>query len=189
MTRARRAHALVIGLVSIGAALASGCPRFEDAYFYREEFEGPYCDGAPCGWTQVAGSAESARIEEILPGERALVLEGSGLIVRVEPDVAVGNVGDSVVALDLIARCDLGSTLAVEVGASESFSGNILSFTPTLTSGNVIMDWNQGRPRAVALGGGRTVIATIDSITISKSGDGVCELASVGLLDVFASSR
>jgi hypothetical protein len=169
------------------AALCSGCPTFSEPYLYREGFEGPYCDGTPCGWTQVAGLPGSARIGEILPGERALVIEGNGVAVRVEPAVGLPDVGDSILVLDLLARCDVGSSLSVEIGATVSFDGTIASYEPPLTAGNVLTDWSQGRPRAVAFPAIGRVLASIDSITVAKSGDGVCEIASIGVFfDPFA---
>lgn len=181
MSRARLLPAL--------AALALvGCPTFVDGdYVFREEFEGPYCDGAPCGWVRVAGPADAARIDESLAGEHALFLDGSGVVVRVEPAVAVLDVSDSVLALDLVARCDVGSTLVVEIGATESFSGRLVELTPPLSQPrNVLNEWGQPRPTAVALGGEGTVLSTIDSITITKSGDGLCEIASIGIFNQFA---
>jgi hypothetical protein len=173
---ARGGRAVLVGLT----LLAGGCPTFDDPYFYREEFEGPYCEGAPCGWGRVAGPDGSARVEDVLPGERALVLEGSGVIVRAEPAVVLAGIGDGVLALDLLARCDFGSTLSVEIGTTNTFTGVTSSYEPTP---NVLLTWSEPRPRAVAFEPLGNVLDTIDSITISKSGDGVCEIAAIGLLD------
>ncbi len=178
--------ASITALVGLAPALlASGCPRFDDGnYVFRDEFEGPLCDGAPCGWVRVAGAADSASWGESLPGEHGLHLRGSGVVVRIEPEDAMLELGtqDSLLVLDLIARCDVGSTLSVEVGALESFTGEIRSYEPTLSVGtNILTEWGQPRPNAVQLGSSGFVLDEIDSITIAKSGDGLCEIDSIGI--------
>jgi hypothetical protein len=181
------ALAALAGLVGLGLVGLAGCPTFADGdYVFREEFEGPYCDGAPCGWARLSGPEDAAYVDEPLAGEHALFLDGSGVVVRVEPAASVEDLGDSTLALDLVARCDVGSTLVVEIGATESFSGAVVELTPPLVQPrNVLNEWGQPRPTAVALGDGRLVLRSIDSLTITKSGDGVCEIASIGIFRQF----
>jgi hypothetical protein len=173
---------LALGLA--GAAVALGlaaCGPFDSTYAWSDDFEGPLCAGAPCGWSRLAGPAEGARWGETLPGEHGLVLSGNGVIVSVEPALTVVNgTSDFNVVLDLIARCDLGSTLAVEIGTTEDFTGELLEYEPML---NVLTSWSSPRPNASRLGNGIDNLRSIDTITISKSGDGVCEVDFVGLID------
>lgn len=188
MSRAPRPSArfapIAIGALSIGALALAGCPRFDDGdYFFLDDLEGPLCGGVPCGWTRVAGPEDGARWAESLPGEHGLHLSGNGVVVRVSPAVDLPfSVSDSQLALDLIARCDPGSTLVIEVGATEDFSGTLVGLEPTL---NILSSWNEPRPNPVQLGATGASLGSIDSITIAKSGDGQCEVDWIGIFPTF----
>jgi hypothetical protein len=172
---------LAIGL-AVGALALASCGPFESPYTWSDDFEGPLCMGAPCGWSRLAGPAEGARWGETLPGEHGLVLSGNGVIVAAEPAITLGlSTSDFNVALDLIARCDFGSTLSVEVGATENVTGELRGYAPTTL--NVLTSWNDPRPNASRLGSGIDTLRSIDTLTFSKSGDGVCEIDFVGLID------
>lgn len=172
---------IAIGLAATAFGLTA-CGPFESPYTWSDDFEGPLCDGAPCGWSRLAGAADGARWGETLPGEHGLVLSGNGVIVSVAPALSLGfGASDFNLALDLIARCDLGSTLSVEIGAVEDFSAEVRGYTPTPL--NVLARWTDPRPNATRLGGSGETLRSIETITLSKSGDGVCEIDFVGLID------
>lgn len=175
-----------IGRASVALALAASalaaCGPFDSPYAWSDDFEGPLCDGAPCGWSRLAGPAEGARWGETLPGEHGLVLSGNGVIVAAEPAISLGATTlDFNIAIDLIARCDFGSTLTVEIGATENVTGELRGYSPATL--NVLSSWTDPRPNASRLGSGIDELRSIDTITFSKSGDGVCEIDFVGLLD------
>ncbi len=187
MTR-RDASRTPAALARAGLALAlltiAGCPRFEEGdYVFLDELEGPLCSGVPCGWTRVAGSDDSARWAESLPGEHGLHLSGNGVVVRVEPAVELPfTMSDNQLALDLIVRCDPDSTVTVEIGSTDS-TGAVLGLEPTPL--NILTSWTERRPNAVTLGATGTSLSSIDSITIAKSGDGRCELDWIGIFRAF----
>ena len=171
------------GLALAATALGlAACGPFESPYSWSDDFEGPLCAGAPCGWSRLAGPPEGARWGETLPGEHGLVLSGNGVIVSASPAVPLTfGISDFNIVLDLIARCDLGSTLSVEVGATELSTGELRGYAPTTL--NVLSSWTDPRPNASRLGGGADTLSSIDTITFSKSGDGVCEIDFLGVID------
>lgn len=182
MSRAR-ARATTIGVLPAVLAIGlAGCGPFESDYVWSEDFEEPGCAGVPCGWERLAGTDSGARWAETLPGEHGLVLEGSGVIVSRQIDLTFAfSTFDSNIALDLIARCDVGSGLEVEIGASEQTTGTVHGYAPA--SLNVLTSWTDPRPNAVRIGSDGVNLSSIDTITFTKSGDGVCEIDFVGLID------
>ena len=170
--------ALALGACAVSASLP-GCGPFESPYAWSDDFEGPLCAGAPCGWSRVAGPADGARWGETLPGEHGLILSGEGVTVLVEPELDLGGFSDFGVALDVIARGDLGAALSVEMAATESRLGTIRSLTPAIVTRTL---WSQGRANATRLGGSGDSLRSLDAITFAKSGAGVCEINFVGVL-------
>lgn len=165
---------------SLALALGACQPPVSD-YLWSDDLEGPLCDGAPCGWERLAGPAEGATWAESLPGEHGLVLSGPGVVVGIEPALLLGlSTSDTTLVVDVIARCDIGSSLTMEVGATEDFTGTVVAYTPTV---NVLTLWTNRRPNAVTLGGTGQALRSIDSIRFTKSGSGQCEIDFVGLID------
>ncbi|MBX7194991.1 MAG: hypothetical protein K1X94_23255 [Sandaracinaceae bacterium] len=184
MSRARHssrgvAVALALGALSVGGA---ACGPFSSDYLWSDDFEGPLCEGAPCGWTRLAGAPESARWSQSLPGEHGLTLEGNGVIVSNDLGLTLAlSTFDSSLALDLIARCDLDSSLTVEIGATEDVTGAPLGYSPTRL--RVLTSWTEGRPNAAAFPSSASSLRSLDTLTIAKSGDGVCEVDFIGFID------
>jgi len=178
--------ALALGLfaLALGLFALTGCPRFQPGdYVFLDELEGPLCAGVPCGWTRVAGPEEGARWGQSLPGEHGLHLSGDGVVVRIEPASELPfSMTDTQLALDLIARCDLGATLTVEIGATDT-SGASLGLEPMPL--NILTTWTERRPNALTLGGTGASLRSIDSITVAKSGTGVCEIDWIGIFRTF----
>lgn len=174
-----------LSALAMGSVVLVGCPRLDEgSYVFLDDLEGPLCDGAPCGWTRVAGPDDGARWGESLPGEHGLHLSGNGVVVRIEPAVMLDfSMTDNQLALDLIARCDPGSTITVEIGATGAFGGGTVGLEPMPL--NILTSWTERRPNAVSLGSMGTSIGSIDSITIAKSGDGLCELDWIGIFRAF----
>lgn len=170
------------------ALALSGCPpTASDVYVYFESFEGPLCEGVPCGWSQVAGPSGSVQWSESFAGEHGLHFSGSGVAARVEPRRTLAfATSDVELALDLIARCDPGGLLTVEVAAIDATDGQTRAYEPNIT---VLGRWTDPRPPTSRLQSDLSMerrITTIDSITIIKSGSGSCEVDAIG---IFLASR
>lgn len=176
---ARRVWAL--GLAAMLSPALSACDPAGTRYLWIEDFEGPLCEGAPCGWSRIAGEEGGARWEQTLPAEHGLVLRGDGVVVVARPDVVVATgASDLTLALEVVVRCDVGAALSVEIGATDRLSGELQSFTPRVTP---LVSWLEPRPTAARFGTGRLSIGSIDSISLTKTGEGACEVDFIGVID------
>ncbi|MBN8616016.1 MAG: hypothetical protein J0L92_35825 [Deltaproteobacteria bacterium] len=177
---ARTARGISTGL-AIGALALGACEPGRSEYVWSDDFEGPLCEGAPCGWSRLAGPAEGAVWRESLPGEHGLALTGNGIVIGVDPALSLDfGSNDTTVVIDVIARCDLASSLSMEVSGTRSDTGEIVAYDPMVNS---LLQWSDPRPNAVTLGSSGFSLSSIDAIRFTKSGEGTCEIDFVGVLD------
>lgn len=169
-----------VAAIAALALLQAGCPTFaNDNYVYREGFQS--CPTG-CGWERVSGAAGDVTIGETLPGERGLHLRGDVAVTHalmVVPSASF-QAGPSNFALDLIARCDLGSELQVQISATTNM-GEPQAFQPLAQTSQT---WTGRRPPLEIFPSGvfpEPVISSLDNILILKTGPGVCEIDEVGI--------
>ncbi|MCX7807376.1 MAG: hypothetical protein N2515_02100 [Deltaproteobacteria bacterium] len=180
----RLIEALVIGLV----VWSMGCPSLERQrkYIWFEDFERAECKPPDCPLQRLGGSQESVFIAPIVAGDSGLVMRGDGVLVRV-------NIGVDVfaspldVAFDVVARCDLNNALLIQV---EIINQNNAFEIKTLQSLPILLSWNEPRPQAIRLSPSFNpglFVHRLESMFISKTGEGQCEIAFVGVarLSVF----
>lgn len=160
------------------AILASGCgtPRVERLWL--EDFE-ELCDGTPCDWTRVTGTAEQATwVETIHPGEHGLQLID---------DVSVAGIGsETVSAAETLhgaatVRCDPGSTLTLELLVGD-ISGR-REFTLDITSPS---EWGEMEFNVPDDGGFLFGDARVSAAVFNKSGSGSCEISEIYVDEVDA---
>lgn len=163
-----------LALAALIGALACEPEPFPSRPFY-EDFE-TACDGTPCGWERSDGEASQAIwVESIHPGEHALRLTGE-VTVRgpgADPDVPSTFSGTSL-AVRVVARCDPGDTLAVDVLAIDA-SGGRHEMRSVI---NPESEWTRVATGSATTGsfidGGR-----ISAVIVRKNGPGVCEIGEI----------
>lgn len=175
------------GWILAGLVLAqTGCPTFtDDGYLYREGFQD--CPTG-CGWMRIAGEADNVIIADTLHGERGLQLRGEVTVSHTLEGVMLDparRITGTRLALDAIARCDVGARIDVQIAGTDEM-GAPLAFDPIVS---IEPSWDRPRPRFSALRGFASddpVVISLDSIVITKTGNGVCEVDELGILvDVF----
>ena len=176
---AMRAFLFTLGASSLSAAFIPGCGTDDSVFFYRDDFE-DLCEGTPCGWLQVRGEEGGVSLGETLPGDRALVFTGDGVVARgegMEPPSAA-NIEDMV--LSSVARCDAGSTLRAEFTFERLGTEAIVTRSRDL---GAFQDFQSGPlpARFESTLEGPTSVARVAALLIFKSGTGTCELASITL--------
>lgn len=175
MRRSRRWPWLaVVLLLSMIACYADPPTRI-----YVEDFE-TFCDGSPCGWERARGTADQATVvSTIHPGEHGLRLEG---IVSVRGPAATEDddtIFGSFVDARIVARCDPGSTLTLDVLAVEPTTGIVWTATETVPAGS---EWTD--PISVSLSfDGSPANARVTAVVLSKTGSGACEIDEIAIDD------
>lgn len=165
-----------LALAALIGALACEPDPFPNRPFY-EDFE-TACDGTPCGWERSDGDASQAIwVESIHPGEHALRLTGE-VTVRgpgADPEVPATFSGTRL-SVRLVARCDPGDTLAVDVLAIDAFGAR-----HELRS--VINPESEWTRVATGFATSATFLddARISAVIIRKNGEGVCEIGEIVL--------
>jgi len=168
-----RGRALWLGLGALVAGYA--CEPTVVTRAYLQDFEGERCDGAPCGWERSTGTPEQATwVETIHPGEHALRL--SGIVSVRGPGSDVVLVGPDVI-LQMTARCDPGSNLAVDVIVVDELGTRPLRVDPIAADA-----WSL---TSVTLGGGGDISnSRIAAIALIKTGSTSCEIGEIWVDEV-----
>ncbi len=164
------------------ALLPAGCPTFpDDGYVYREGFQD--CPTG-CGWERLDGAPESVIIADTLHGERGLQLEGEATVSHTLVGITFDpsrRVTGTRLALDAMVRCDVGARLDVQIAATDEL-GLPLAFSPEVS---IASTWDRPRPAFSLLRGFAVtdpVVISLDTIVITKTGIGVCEVDELGIL-------
>lgn len=168
------------------AALASiaSCNGTTPTPLWREDFE-TACDGAPCGWTQVAGPMGAATWIETAPSEHGVELSGPGVaIARLATGHEVNGlhpVGS--LKAHVVARCDPGAQLTLIVTVQNAAGGPIdVSGFATFPS-----TWDGSRTTFDLFASDSALSSAqfidILDVVLHKEGDGLCEVDYVSLAD------
>lgn len=184
--RARWMHGVLValGAWTLCAALFPGCAPDDAPFFYREDFE-DLCEGTPCGWLQVRGAEGGVSLGETLPGDRALVFTGDGVVARGEGRLPPFSANIEDLVLSSVARCDGGSTLRAEFTFLRLGTDTIETRARDL---GAFQDFENGPlPARFETGPlGLTSVSEVAALLLFKSGTGTCELASITLEQVGA---
>ncbi len=184
---------LDLAVWAIVGLLACRGPETRELLF-SEGFE-ELCDGAPCGWTQVAGASEDVRfIATIHPGEHGFSLRGDSALrfdAMVPPAPLTITMGAIEVAAS--ARCDAGGRIEVEAGVVDGFTGTADTFRGVLLPPT---DWGATAFTPLVgddalspdggLGGGSLGTVVVDNarllaLTLRHLGSGACEIDHITL--------
>ena len=160
------AVALAIGLGACG-------PDEPRPHVYFEDFE-TECDGAPCGWERSAGDADQATwIETIHPGEHALRFVGE-VTVRGPAAPPMSRLATSgAIFATLVARCDVGSALAMDVVLNDATLGAVVARASIVAR----EEWDT--VDVAMMTDGAFTSATVSAVVITKSGGGACEIGEI----------
>lgn len=186
---ARAAVAAVLG----GIACSDPPPQVFN--LVTQDFE-ETCDGVPCDWEQLAGTAGQVRwVETFHAGDHGLELTGDGVGARGPggSPMMVQVVSGSLQG-QLVAVCDSGATLRLSVGLLQT-DGGMPSVVDTLVADfQPEEEWGDPQVRTlIATGvftdgglGGGFVSGTfrITGMTIEKRGAGSCVVSRVLVDDV-----
>ena len=158
------------------------------------------CDGTPCGWTRVDGSASDVRfVQTIHPGEHGLSI-AAGASAR-GPMGANGMVSIQNASLQLraSARCDRGAQLVVEAAladratrAADTFEGrasppSVWDDTVEVITITANQALNDGGLGGNVFGGGGTILdIEVLGLILRVDGEGTCEIDQL-TLDAVAS--
>lgn len=167
--------------VALLLAVMACAPEDEPPRFYREDFE-TLCDGAPCGWQRIVGEPDQAVwVETIHPGEHGLRLVGD-VTVRGPGTMATDDpIVTAALALQLAARCDLGSSLRVDVVLADPFGAQFSGTTsPALAPA---AEWTEPTIVFPTFGGAppSDFASRVVAIGITKAGAGACEISDIAI--------
>jgi hypothetical protein len=162
-------------------AAYSACSDPPPPTIYYEDFES-LCEGVPCGWERTRGEeAQATWIETIHEGEHGLRLSGEvtvhGPATIVEDDGFLGTL-----TLHTAARCDAGSGLRIDLVFADAFGGRYNGFAQL----GALPEWTD-EVDVRTLAWESTMPGTITDVlgvTITKTGEGACEISSVLVSDV-----
>lgn len=179
-----------LGLVALGVALglvgaAAGCNGTTDVALWRDDFESA-CEGAPCGWVQIAGPRGSATWIETVPGEHGVQLVGAGVAISriAGDDSVIFPARVSSLQAHVVARCDPGSQLTLIVTVHDQATGMPLDASGSATFPST---WDGNRSLFDLFAADATARnATFDdivSVVVHKDGEGTCEVDYVSLAD------
>lgn len=177
--------AAVLALIACGPDAAPRVPSL-----YEENFDAD-CAGVPCGWTQVTGAPGAAHTTDtLLPGLRALALEGDGVVVDGPGDPAA-RIGASALDVVLLARCDATASLTIRVAltSGSTLDGSVdaaalllearLRPGPSWTTvGSASAEARQTLVPLITPSTTGTEVH-VESVTIRKDGPGQCEIDSL----------
>jgi hypothetical protein len=174
------------GCVALAAlASVSGCNTTDATPLWRDDFES-VCDGAPCGWTQVAGPAGAAVWIETAAGEHGAQMTGPGVAIArtAAGDEVIGSDPVSSLKAHVVARCDTGSQLTLIVTVQ-----NVAGGAPIDVSGSATFPstWDGSRTTfdLFADDGANSSAQFVDilDVVLHKEGTGTCEVDYVSLAD------
>ena len=167
-------------------SVIAGCGGHDSLALWRDDLESE-CNGAPCGWTQIAGPAGAASYVETVPSEHGISLVGSGVAVSRAADGSepIGS-SDTVRSLraHVVARCDTGSELTIIVTVTGVSTGG-----PIDVSGSATFppEWDGSRSMFPLFPDDTTDVneqfSDITNVVIHKSGAGACEVDYISLAD------
>jgi hypothetical protein len=173
-----------LALVALAlGALASGCGGHAWDGLWHEDFE-VVCDGAPCGWTQVAGPTGAATWIETGPSEHGLLMTGLGVGVAISPAGLEQTGSDAVSSLKahVVARCDRGAQLSLIVTVRNAVTSAQLDVSGTATFPS---EWDGTRTTFTLFANDATnSTAQFDdvvTVVLHKEGPGSCEVDYVSL--------
>jgi hypothetical protein len=177
--------------LTLSLASVAGCTADASLPLWRDGFE-TTCDGAPCGWTQVAGTAGAVTWIETVPGEHGVHMAGDG--VAISRDVTDENLPfqDSVDTLEghFVARCDRGAHLTLLVSLQNASGG-----MPIDTSGTApIPETFDGSRVTFGLFASDPALTSAQfsgvlGVVIHKEGPGACDVDYVSLGSAVAPFR
>jgi hypothetical protein len=177
---ARLAFVIAIGCIA-------GCADHPHLFLFREDFESS-CNGAPCGWTQIAGAAGSASYVETLPSEHGVQLVGPGVAIARDVASAPASPTGEGVAIDddlrahIVARCDPGATLSLivtlDAGTRSIDVSGGATFPPTWDGTRAIFVLSPPQPTDVGV-----TFTRVRHVVIHKQGTGACEVDYLSLAD------
>lgn len=149
------------------------------------------CDESVCGWGITRGEGNVESISTIHPGERGLRFSGADVTATNSNVGLMSFFGSPDVSLALSARCDAGSSLLIWVdilarpGDSAPIGVYELAVQPIQTWSTArVVTMNAEVPVPIDFSGSVTGTA---SVSISKVGDGNCEVDDLGLTAGFGS--
>lgn len=187
--RMSRSRLVVLG-ATLGALACGPLERTDDGgRTFFDDFE-QTCDGAPCGWSTVAGSALGAQwVETFHPGDHALRFVEDGVTLRRDLD-DVSRLTSDFMTVRAAARCEEGATLVVRV-AVENLDGSApATFEATLFPAEVFtLDPSSTLlrvedPRGDAgIDDGFARSRRIRAIGITKRGRGQCDVSILEFRD------
>ena len=174
-----------LAALTVFSAIA-GCGGHDARALWRDDLESE-CNGAPCGWTQIAGPAGAATYVETVPSEHGISLVGAGIAVSraAEGDELLGST-DTVRAFcaHVVARCDTGSELTLIVTVTGVGSGAAIDVSGTATFPS---EWDGTRSMFPLfpddMTDGTEQFSDITNVVLHKAGPGACEVDYISLAD------
>jgi hypothetical protein len=174
-------------LLALALACIAGCVDHPHVALFREDFES-VCNGAPCGWTQIAGPAGAASYVETLPSEHGVELVGDGVaIARTVTGANASTNGaadqiDATLRAHVVARCDPGATVTViatllGAGTSIDVEGGA-TYPPTWDGSRIVFMLLPVEPTNAGAS-----FTSVVRVVLHKQGAGACEVDYVSLAD------
>jgi hypothetical protein len=176
-------RAVVHGAALALAVLVAGCGGHDWNGLWHDDFE-TVCDGAPCGWTQVAGPAGAVTWTETGPGEHGLAMVGVVAVsISPEADEVAAPAPVSSLKAHVVARCDRGAELTLIVSV-RSAAGGLIDASGSATFPS---EWDGTRSTFDLFANDSTSSSLefndIVGIVLHKEGAGACEVDYVSLSD------